>query len=133
MQIYIGNLSAETTSMDLAQVFMGYGEDYPSFSFKYYQRGNKRFYFALTSIEPESLARKVIGRRNMKRIKGRSIVLHAYKDRALSNERRALNWRSQTWDADERRKTDRRHLQHDKVVYDTGPDIEPVFGQAQFW
>jgi hypothetical protein len=130
MKIYIGNLSAEITSPDLAPYFRGYG-NYPSFKFKYYQKNHKRFYYALTSTVPESLGRKAIAGHYLKRIKGRMIALHAYKDRALSNERRSLDWRSKLWAPEECRKSDRRHLQYDKHSNDAVKHVEQAHDHAR--
>ena len=132
MQIYIGNLSAEITSFDLAQFFNGYG-DYPSFTFKYYQKGQKRFHYAVTSISPDSLARQAIRRCHMKRAKGRSIVLHPYKDRVIINERRGLNWRGKPWASEERRTVNRRQVQHDKISNDAMAFVELATDRAHFW
>jgi hypothetical protein len=76
MQIYIGNLSHEVSSHDLIRLFRGF-EDPTSFEFKYYMRGKKRFYFALTSIVPDRMALKAMERCRMKRIKGRVIAHEA--------------------------------------------------------
>jgi hypothetical protein len=132
MQIYIGNLSHEISSHDLMRLFRGF-EDHTSFEFKYYMRGEKRFYFALTSIEPESVAIKAIKRCHMKRIKGRLIVIRDYKGRALVNERRSLDWREKLWDSDERRATERRNIQHDKNVNDIAEYQGPVPAHSYYW
>jgi RNA recognition motif-containing protein len=132
MQIYIGNLSPEISSQDLLKFFKGYGE-YLSFEFKYYMRGNKRFYFAVTSIEPDIKAKKAIKRRNLKRVQGRVVVVRAYQDRLVANERRALNWREKIWTAEERRKEERRTLQHSKNLKEKVETYEPTPVRHHFW
>lgn len=115
MQIYIGNLSPKITSFNLVSLFEGYGKC-PSFDFRTYQKDDEQRYYAVTSIEPESLAKDFIDRRNMTRIKDRIIVLREYKSRSVFNERREFGWGSKKWLFDERRKVDRRFVEHDKVV-----------------
>lgn len=131
MQIYIGNLSTKITSYDLGQLFDGNGEC-PSFKFKYYQKDHKRFYYALTSIEPESLAKNIMARCNLKRIKNKMIVLHAYKNRSVFNERREFCWGSKPWTPEERRKVDRRLFSHDEKINDIMEPIDPPPAQAHF-
>lgn len=107
MQIYIGNLSPKITCYDLGQLLEPAG-GCPSFEFRSYQKGRKQFYYALTSIEPDSLARELISRHNRKQIKNRTIELHAYNDRSIFNERRAFGWGGKHWTGKERRNVDRR-------------------------
>ena len=117
MRIYIGNLSSEITSIDLAKFFSGFGKQL-RFEFKYYVKGEKRFYYASTSIEHRKSAEKAIKRRNLKRINNRVVMVRAYKERGIFNERRALNWREKIWEAEERRVTERRTTQYSKIVKD---------------
>jgi len=107
MQIYIGNLSSTVSSIDLESLFEDI-EERPSFTFRSYQKDRMNFYYALTSIEPETLARELIARNNRKSVKNRNIVLHPYKDRSVFNERRAFGWGKKQWAGEERRKVDRR-------------------------
>lgn len=132
MEIFIGNLSAEISSLDLARFFKGYG-NYLTFTFKYYLRGEKPFYYAVTDIESRKLADKAIKRRHMKRLKGRVIVLRPYKDRLVSNERRALNWREKIWEAEERRKMERRHKQLNKNVKAKQEQFELTPAPHHYW
>jgi RNA recognition motif-containing protein len=117
MQIYIGNLSSVFTSDDLAPLFEGCDE-IPSFTFKSYTKSNVHYYYALASIESESLAREVITRNQKKKIKNRKIEFHAYKDRSVFNERRAFGWGNKPWTSEERRKVDRRLVQEEIVNRD---------------
>jgi len=131
MQIYIGNLSEKIRSFDLAPLFKGYGE-YPSFKFKYYFKDYRRFYYALTSDMPESLARRAITKYHMTRIKNRAIEIHAYKERSVFNERRAFGWGSKQWSSDERRNVDRRHVQSDKKIHGIKEHVEQRPARAHF-
>ena len=109
MQIYIGNLSSTTSSIDLEPLFEDI-EERPSFTFRSYQKDRVHFYYALTSIEPESRARELIARNDRKSVKNRNIVLHPYKDRSVFNERRSFGWGNKQWTGEERRKIDRRQV-----------------------
>ena len=131
MLVFVGNLSPEISSQDLLGFFKGYGRQ--SFEYRYYMKGNKRFYFAIASIEPEGAARKAIKRRNMKRVRGRVVVVRAYTDRLVANERRALNWREKIWTAEERRKEERRNLQHSKNLKEKLETYEPTPVRHHFW
>lgn len=132
MQIFIGNLSPEISSQDLLRFFKGYG-GHPSFEFRYYMKGNKRFYFAIASIEQEKAAKKAIKRRHMKRIQGRVVIVRAYTERLVANERRALNWREKIWTAEERRREERRNLQHSKNLREKVESYEPTPLRHHFW
>jgi RNA recognition motif-containing protein len=132
MRIYVGNLSPDISSQDLLRFFKGFGKP-PSFEFKYFMRGSKRFYFAIASFESTLVAKLAIKRRHMKRIKGRVIVLRAYEERLIANERRALNWREKIWTAEERRKVERRHLQHSKNLKEQVETYEPTPVRHHFW
>lgn len=131
MQIYIGNLSAEITSFDLAPLFKGYDEN-PSFQFRYFLDGYKRNYYALTSDIPETMAVNVIARRHMTRIKDRAIMLHAYQERSIMNERRAFGWGSKQWGSDERRNVDRRGVQYDRKTNVRIDSMESIPDLANF-
>ena len=132
MQIFIGNLSAEISALDLAKFFKGYG-NLLTFKFRYYLRGGKPFYYALTEIEPRKLAEGAITRRHMKRLKGRVIVVHPYLDRGIINERRSLNWREKIWESEERRKVDRRNLQHNKNLKEKLEQFDLKPPPHHFW
>jgi len=132
MQIFIGNLSAEISSLDLASFFKGYG-NYLTFTFKYYLRGEKPFYYAVTDIESGKMADKAIRRRHMKRLKGRVLVVRPYLDRLLGNERRALNWREKIWESEERRKIDRRNKQLYKNLKEKQEEFELTPAPHHFW
>ena len=132
MQIFIGNLSAEISSIDLARFFKGYG-DYLTFTFKYFLRGEKPFYYAVTDIDPRKLADKAIKRRHMKRLKGRVIILRPYYDRLVSNERRALNWREKIWESEERRRIERRNKQLNKNMKEKLEQFELTPDPHHFW
>ena len=132
MQIYIGNLSAAVNRLDLAQFLRGFGTNL-SFTFKYYQHDGKRFYYALTSITPDSQAKRAIARRHMTRLNGRSTVLRPFINRASINERRALDWRDKKWESEECRKIDRRHEQFDKNAHKVMQHLEAAPNQSQSW
>jgi hypothetical protein len=131
MQLYIGNLFPGISSLDLRRFLKGIDVQL-SFEFKYFTRGNKRFYFAVSSDVPADRAQKAIKRRHMKRVNGRVIVLREYKVRAVANERRALNWREKIWEAEERRKAERRQLHLDKHSKAHNEVYEPVPAQRPF-
>ncbi len=82
-----------------------------SMNFKVIERNveGNCFHYAIATIEPADIARECIKLFNQKFLNGKPLEVREYQPRSYMNERRAVGWRDKTWNAEERRTTDRRH------------------------
>lgn len=82
-------------------------------------------YYAVADIHHERLAAKAIKKLHGKMLRSSELRLREFQHRNYSNERRALGWRNQTWNARERRLQERRRntRQH-------ADELDALFGMA---
>lgn len=107
MEIFVGNLDAQTREADLRAFFKGYVKE-ARYSLRKVKAGYETLFYAIVDIEPEKLAVKAIKKLHAKRINGKPAIVREYQYRSGNNDRRAINWRSVVWDKIERRLTERR-------------------------
>ena len=126
MRIFIGNLPVDFTSIDLRRLacsmlmpgntakFLGnlFKKTYKIKRTAFEVIGSEQGYyetpFGVIYIEPDSVGQKLVEKLDQYYIRETVLVAREFYVRAYSNDRRAINWRSQSWDNDERRWTDRR-------------------------
>ena len=120
MYIYVGNLSMDTTLDSLKSLFGGLGKR-AGFDLKKIKTAKGNIVFAIVSMPTERLAKKAIKRLNMKLCDGKHVVVRQYSHRVTQNDRRALNWRTKSWIAKERRILERRGNQ---AIRKTAVDVE---------
>jgi len=126
MRIFIGNLPAEFTSLELRglvyrTLMPGNTAQFLGNLFKktckikrtaFEVIGSEQGYyetpFGVIYIEPDSVGQKLIERLDKYYFRETVLVAREFYVRAYSNDRRAVNWRSRSWDSDERRWNDRR-------------------------
>jgi len=107
MELFIGNLSANTRKNDLF-IFLGrYGKQ-ADVSMRKLKFETSVYYYAHINIDSEKQALKVIKKLHGKRINGKPVLIREFEYRAGNNDRRGLNWRNLLWDNSERRLNERR-------------------------
>ena len=107
MDIYVGNLSANTTERELQKFFKGYGKQITIKINKFICKDGT-LYFAIVDIESDKIAQKAIRKLHCQKIHGKPVVVREYQYRAGNNDRRAMNWRNHPWTQLERRALERR-------------------------
>jgi len=126
MRIFIGNLPVDFTSVELRRLvfstlmpgntaqFLGnlFKKTYKIKRAAFEVIGGEQGYyetpFGVIFIEPDIVGHKLIERLDQFYFRETVLVAREFYVRAYSNDRRAINWRSQSWDSDERRWNDRR-------------------------
>lgn len=114
MDLYIGNISPNTTRAQLQTFFVGFDKN-ATFKIKRVKSDYQLFVFGLVSIPSERLARKAIKRLNLKRMEGKLIVVREYIHRVSNNDRRNLDWRNRKWMSRERRANERRTIRLPRI------------------
>jgi RNA recognition motif-containing protein len=107
MEIFVGNLSSHVTERELQRFFKGYDKQATFQVFKLICNDGA-LYYGLVDIEPEKVALKAVRKLKNRLLEGRHVILREFQYRAGNNDRRALNWRTMTWDKVERRLNERR-------------------------
>ena len=108
MELFIGNLSADTRQHQLQKFLGSYGKQ-AELSLRKLKFDTSVYYYAHVEIESERLALKAIKKLHGKRLNGKPVLIREFEYRASSNDRRSLNWRNVIWNNIERRLTERRH------------------------
>jgi len=126
MRVFIGNLPADFTSLELrkltyrvltsaktADFFSGILQKSnlikrSAFEVINSEQGYNETPFAVIFIEPDKLGQKLIQRLHSYYIRESVLLAREFYVRAYINDRRAVNWRSRQWDAEERRLHERR-------------------------
>jgi len=126
MRIFIGNLPADFTSFELRKLacstlmpgntaqFLGnlfkktYKVKRTAFEVIGAEQGYYETPFGVIFIEPDLVGHKLIERLDQFYFRETVLVAREFYVRAYSNDRRAVNWRRQSWSKDERRMNDRR-------------------------
>lgn len=110
MDLYIGNISSNTTEIEITQ-FICHNAGVKSFSRIHIvqeHKGGKINRYALVGIELAKQARNAISKINGMVLRGERLLVREYNYRTSNNERRDLNWRTRVWPGDERRMIERR-------------------------
>jgi RNA recognition motif-containing protein len=127
MEVFIGNLSPNTTRAELLAFFRAFnGKATFRIEEKKLEDGTSARY-AIADFENDKYALKMIEKYNGKELHGRELVIREYYHRTYVNERRAVNWREKPWRAGERRKDDRRH----KEAQEAHDDFEDILASSQ--
>ena len=108
MDIYVGNLPADTTRAELEKFFNGFHKKADIRLIRNRFENDESCCYGLVTIDAERLALKAIKKLNGKRLRGHSILLREFYHRSYSNERRASGWSSGLLQDNERRGHDRR-------------------------
>lgn len=126
MRVFIGNLPADFSSIELRKLacrilMSGNTADFlggilkkssnikrAAFEVINSEQGYNETPFAVIFIEPDKLGHKLIQRLDRHFIRETVLVAREFHVRAYINDRRAVNWRSRSWDMEERRLNDRR-------------------------
>ena len=126
MRIFIGNLPSDFTSFELRQLVFRtlmpgntsqflrnlfkktYKIKRTAFEFIGGEQGYYETPFGVIFIEPDSVGQKLIERLDQYYFRETVLIAREFFVRAYSNDRRAVNWRRQSWNNDERRMNDRR-------------------------
>jgi RNA recognition motif-containing protein len=108
MEVYIGNISPNTTLNDVVTFLKSFAKktrvrivDHPLDT-----GGHARY--ALADFDTDKLALKAIKKLNGSVLRGNTVVMREFIHRSYSNERRAMNWRDKPWSGPERRQHERR-------------------------
>lgn len=108
MEVFIGNISPNTTLNDVVNFLKGFAKkarvrvvDHPL-----EDGGHSRY--AIADFDAEKMALKAIKKLNGTLLHGQTVVMREFFHRSYNNERRAVNWRDKPWDGPERRKDERR-------------------------
>ena len=107
MDIFVGNIPASMTVIELKKFFKGFDKK-AVFEIKRLQGKHESVTFGLVTIHSDRLAHKAIKRLNMKKLRGRPVIVREFIYRAGGNDRRQLGWRNKLWLGEERRQADRR-------------------------
>jgi len=121
MELFVGNLSADTRELELRKFFGRYAK-HAKISLRKLKFDYSAYYYAQVEIEPDKLALKAIKKFHGKKINGKPALIREFEYRAGNNDRRALNWRHRMWDKMERRLSERR--QHAKLFARNEPEFE---------
>lgn len=109
MDIFVGNIPANTTVVDLKKFFKGFDKK-AVFEIKRLNGKHDLVTFGLVTIYSDRLANKAIKRLHMKKLRGKPVIVREFTHRAGGNERRQLGWRNKLWLGEERRQSDRRSV-----------------------
>ena len=120
MELFVGNISADTRERELREFFGDYAKD-AKITLHKLKLGYSTYFYARVDIKSEKLALKAIKKLHSKKLSGRSVPIREYEYRAGNNDRRTLNWREISWQQIERRFNDRR--QHAKLFLRTEPEF----------
>lgn len=108
MDVFVGNLSPNTTLSDVVAFFKGFAKKARIRMVDQKLENGKRAYYAVADFESDKLALKAIKKLNGGVLRGEKVVMREFFHRSYSNERRAVNWRDKPWDGPERRQSERR-------------------------
>lgn len=124
MEVYIGNISPNTTLNDVVNFLKSFAKkahvrivDHPL------ENGGHARY-ALADFDADKLALKAIKKLDGATLHGNTVVMREFIHRSYYNERRAVNWRDKPWDGPERRKLERRQKVHIKEKDDFNDLLE---------
>ncbi|HEY0633769.1 MAG TPA: hypothetical protein VGE00_00190 [Gammaproteobacteria bacterium] len=132
MDVFIGNLSHETSLRDLVTFFRSLAGNarFQLFDKQYVDGTHLRF--AVATIEPDKLAIKAIKKLNNQMLNGEAIVVREFLYRSYSNERRSVGWRNKPWHAIERRDLERRRKQiQPPVDFETAMGLKKAPAQSE--
>lgn len=118
MDIYVGNLPADTTQAELEKFFKGFHKKADIRLIRQQFENDESCCYGLVSIDAERLALKAIKKLNGKRLRSRELLLREFHHRSYNNERRSPGWRNGLLQDNERRSRDRRRAVHRPGVDD---------------
>jgi len=107
VELYIGNLTKQTTENDLQAFFKSFAKQ-TKFEMLHLVTKGSVIYFAKADTETDKIGIKAIKKLNLSKMNGRVTVVREYQHRHGNNERRALNWRNSPAPDTERRLLERR-------------------------
>jgi len=107
MDVFVGNISPNTSVVDLRKFFKGF-EKKAVFEVKRMRGKQGKVIFGLISFQSDRMAQKAIKKLHMQKLNGRPVIVREFVYRAGGNDRRQLNWRKKLWLGEERRKSERR-------------------------
>ena len=108
MELFIGNLTPDTTLGELIAFFKGFSSKAKfRFEEKTLEDGTCIRY-AVADFASDKLALKMREKFDSEIFRGNALAIREYLHRTYTNERRAVNWRDKPWRAGERRRDDRR-------------------------
>ncbi len=110
MDLYIGNISSNTSEIDITQFICKNAgiRDFSRINIVQEHKAGKLNRYALVGIEPARQARNTISKINGMVLRGERLLIREFNHRSSNNEQRDLNWRAQVWQGDERRMIERR-------------------------
>ncbi|MCF6217519.1 MAG: hypothetical protein L3J62_03490 [Gammaproteobacteria bacterium] len=121
MQIFIGNIPKTRSSYELHQFikeifkkrrsafkFWMRSPDYLSFNVIDKTVDGDIYRYAIAHIEPSAIASESIELLDQQFFGGNPLDVREYRSRSYMNERRAIDWREQSWSGAERRSDERR-------------------------
>lgn len=108
MEVYVGILPASTTQSDLIRLFLPVDKQVRVEMKTHDLREGGKSFYAIVSFSSDKLAHKAIKKLHQTEFHGGIIEVREYLHRSYNNERRALGWRNQPWESEERRTHERR-------------------------
>lgn len=112
MDLFIGNLPSNITLGELTAYFKGFTNK-ADFHLKQRTLDNgEKLRYAVISFVNDKYALKLIEKYSGQSFRGNTLHIREYFHRSYNNERRAVNWREKPWRAGERRRDDRRYMEH---------------------
>lgn len=108
MEVFVGNLPHAATQSDVLRLLLPFDREVRVVMHEHPLREGGTSHYAIASFSTEKAALKAIKKLAGKEVQGMGLEVHEYEHRSYNNERRALGWRNQTWDGEERRQQERR-------------------------
>lgn len=110
MNLFIGNLPSKATEQELSALLRLSPREAQGRLriFKKADRAGRPLRFGIVHVASDNDLRKMLDRNRSAEMLGQRLDVHEYLPRAVSNERRALDWRSRPWTQPERRVSERR-------------------------
>lgn len=110
MNLFIGNLPSQATEQGLSSLLrMSPREAQGRLRiFKKADRTGRTLRFGIVHVASDSELRKLLNRNRSAQMLGQSLDVREFLPRAVSNERRSVDWRSRLWTQPERRVSERR-------------------------
>ncbi|GMR07438.1 MAG: hypothetical protein BMS9Abin26_0441 [Gammaproteobacteria bacterium] len=110
MDLYIGNISSNTTEIDITQFICNNAgvRDFNRVNIVQKHQAGKLNRYAMVGIVSAKQARNAISKINGMALRGERLLVREFCHRTSNNEQRDLNWRTRVWQGDERRMVERR-------------------------
>jgi len=108
MEVYVGILPASTTQSEVMRLLVPFDKQVRVEMKTHELREGGKNHYAVATFSSDKTALKAIKKLNETEFHGCILEVREYLYRSYNNERRALGWRNQAWDGEERRQHERR-------------------------